>query len=207
LSCPSADARRLELPSHDQTAPERLGNGLDLELRGDYAFGDDVDQCSERCGHAHAVDRLDVALVEPRMVKAEDVRNGGHPPESGRHRHVQLRRHHVREIVEGQCGRVAEDALWLVLPVPRPELPDHEVGPGWRRKLRQAVHASRFADPVSGPHLIRMDAVLVPGLPRLARGKEAPLGLRRIVEFTERRDIAWHAIKPKLICGSIASIA
>ena len=118
LSCPGADTRCLQLPSHDQTAPERLVNGLNLELRSGYALCDDVNQRSERRGHAHAVDRLDVALVKPRMVQAEDVRNGGHPPESGRHRHVQLRRHYIREIVERQRGRVAEDALWLVLPVP-----------------------------------------------------------------------------------------
>jgi hypothetical protein len=87
------------LPSHDQTAPKRLVNGLNLELRRDHAFGDDVNQRSEWRGHAHTVDRLDVSLAEPRMAQTEHVRNGGHPPESGRHRHVQLLWHHVGEVV------------------------------------------------------------------------------------------------------------
>ena len=46
LPCTSADARCLKLPSHYQTAPERLVDGLDLELRCDHSLGDDVD---ERC--------------------------------------------------------------------------------------------------------------------------------------------------------------
>lgn len=50
MSCPSADGRRLELPSHDQTAPERLVDGLDQELGSDRAFGDDVNQRSHRRG-------------------------------------------------------------------------------------------------------------------------------------------------------------
>src|SRR5262245_3649560 len=68
LSCPSADVHCLELPSHDQTSPESLVDGLNLELRGDHAFGDDVDERSDRRGDAYAVDRLDVSLVEPPMT-------------------------------------------------------------------------------------------------------------------------------------------
>jgi hypothetical protein len=204
LSCPSADARCLKLPSYDQTAPKRLVDGLDLELRSDRARRNDVNERSERRGHAHAVDCLNVSRDEPRVVQAEHVRNGGHPPESGRHRHVQLRRHQVGEVVQRQRGRVAKNPLWLVLPVPRPELPDHQVGPGWRRKLRQPVHAACLTDPVSGPNLIRVDAVLVPGVERLAGGKKAALGLRRLVELPECDGIAWHAIKPQMILGIIA---
>jgi hypothetical protein len=73
---------------------------LDLELLSDRAFRNDVNERSERRGHAHAVDRLEVSLAESRVVQAEHVRDGGHPPESGRHRHVQFRRHHVGEIVQ-----------------------------------------------------------------------------------------------------------
>jgi hypothetical protein len=58
------------LPPHDQTAPERLVNRLHLELLSGHTFSDDVNQRSERRGHAHAVDRLDVSLAEPRMVEA-----------------------------------------------------------------------------------------------------------------------------------------
>jgi hypothetical protein len=38
-----------------------------------------------------------------------------------------------------QSSRVTEDPLWRVLSIPRPELPDHDVGPGWYRKLRQRL--------------------------------------------------------------------
>jgi hypothetical protein len=113
------------LPSYDQTAPKGLVDGLDLELWSDRARSNDVNERSERRGHAHAVNCLNVSRAEPRVVQAEHVRNCGHPPKPGGHRHVQLRRHHVGEIMERQGGRVAEDPLWLVLSVPRPELPDH----------------------------------------------------------------------------------
>jgi hypothetical protein len=63
--------RCLELPSHDQTSPESLVDGLNLELRGDHAFGDDVDERSDRRGDAYAVDGLDVSLVEPPMAEKE----------------------------------------------------------------------------------------------------------------------------------------
>src|SRR4051812_43591904 len=71
LSCSSADPRGLELPSHDQTAPQRLVDGLDLQLQSDRGLRNDVDDRTERRGHAHAVDRLDVAFGEPRVVQAE----------------------------------------------------------------------------------------------------------------------------------------
>jgi hypothetical protein len=106
------------LPSHDQTAPECLIDGLDLEVGGDHAFGNDVNERSERRRHAGGVDCLDLSVGEPRMAQAEHIRNGGHPPEPGRHRHVQLRRHHVGKIVQRQRSRVAEYALRLALPVP-----------------------------------------------------------------------------------------
>jgi hypothetical protein len=53
------------LSPHDQTAPERLVGGLNLELLRDHALADDVKERSERRGHAHTVDRLDVSLAEP----------------------------------------------------------------------------------------------------------------------------------------------
>jgi hypothetical protein len=36
------------LPSHDQTTPERLADCLDLKFLRDHAFGDDVDERSQR---------------------------------------------------------------------------------------------------------------------------------------------------------------
>lgn len=93
-------------------------DGLDLELGGDDAFDDDVDECSDGRRHTHAVDRLDVPIVEPRVVQPENVGNGGHSPKPWRHRHVQFRRHDVGEVVQCQRSRVTEDPLWFVLPIP-----------------------------------------------------------------------------------------
>jgi hypothetical protein len=101
--------------------------------------------------------------------------------------------------VEGQGSRVAEDPLWLALSVPRPELPHHEIRPGWRRKLRQPVHAACLTDPVARPYLIRVDAVLVTGLSRLTGCKKPALVVCRLVESAESGCIARHAIKPKMI--------
>jgi len=181
-----------------------LIDGLDLQLRGDHAFGNDVNQRSDRRRHAHASDRLDVSRAEPRVVQPEYVRNGGHPPEPGRHRHVQLRRHDVGKVVQCQRRRVTENPLWLVLTISRPELPDHEVGPGRRRELRQAVHTACFANPVTGSNLVRVDAVVVPSFAGLAGGKKPALGLGGVIELPECSGIAWHAIKPKMILGIIA---
>ena len=74
------------------------------------SFADDVDQRSQWRGHAYAVNSLDLSLVELGVVQTQYVRNGRHPPEPGRHRHIQLRRHHVGEIV--QCHKVAGMRLW-----------------------------------------------------------------------------------------------
>ena len=49
------------------------------------------------------------------------------------------------------------------------------------------------------PNLIWVDAVLVAGVSRLAGGRKAALGVRRLVESAERGCIAWHAIKPQMI--------
>jgi SnoaL-like domain len=91
LTCTSADTRCLKLLSHDQTTPERLVDCLDLKFLRDHAFGDDVDERSQRRGHAHPVDRLDFSFVEPRVVQAENGGDGRHPPEPWRHCHIQLR--------------------------------------------------------------------------------------------------------------------
>ena len=52
----------VQLAMRDRSASERLVNSLNLELRGNHAFGNDVNQRSDRRGHAHAVNRLDVSL-------------------------------------------------------------------------------------------------------------------------------------------------
>lgn len=186
------------MPSQDQTTSKRLVDGLYLQLRSDRALGNDVDDRTEGCGDAHAVDCLDVASAEPRMAEAEHVGNGSHPSEPGRHRHIQLRRHHVGKIVQCQRSRIAEHPLGLILSVPRPELPDHEVGPGRARELRQPVDTACFANPVAGSHLVRVDAVHVPRIAGLAGGEKPALSLGRLVELPERGSVARQAIKPQM---------
>jgi hypothetical protein len=141
------------------------------------------------------------------MMQPEHLGEGSHSAESGRYGHVQLRRHHVRKFVQREGGRVTEDALWLTVAVPRPELPDHEVRSRGRWKLRQSVDAARLAYPVAGPDLIRVDAVRIAGLPSLAGRKESALWQCGVVQFSLCSDIARHAIKPQMILGSIAYIA
>jgi len=57
------------LPSQDQAASKRLVDGLYLQLRSDRALGNDVDDRTQRRGHAHAVDCLDVAFAQPAVVQ------------------------------------------------------------------------------------------------------------------------------------------
>jgi hypothetical protein len=187
---------RLELPAHNETAPQRLVDGLDLKVWRERVVGDDVEERPQRCGHADAVNRLNVSFVESCMVQPEHRRDGSHPSKSGRHGHVQLRRHHVGQIVHGQRGSVAVHTLRLALPIPRPKLPDHEVRPGRGWELRQPVHTPSLADPVAGAHLVGVDAVVVASVARLAGGKETALGFRRFVELSECNWVTWHAIKP-----------
>lgn len=186
----------LKLLTHNQTAPQRLVDGLDLEVGRKRVLADDVDERSQRRRHAGAVDRLNVSFVKPRMVQPENRRNGSHPSKSGRHGHVQLCRHRVGQIVQRQRGRVAVDALRLALPVSRPKLPDHQVRPGRRRKLRQPVHTSGFTDPIARAHLVGMDTVVIASVARLAGRKEAALGFGRFVEPSKRACVTWHAINP-----------
>jgi len=133
------------------------------------------------------------------MMQPEHLGEGSHSAEPGRHGYIQLRWHHVRKLVQRKGGRVTKHALWLIVAVPRPEVPDHKVRSRSRWKLRQSVDAARLADPVAGPDLIRVDAVSVAGLPSLAGRKESPLRQRGVVEFSLCGGIAWHAIKPQMI--------
>jgi hypothetical protein len=195
------------LPSHDETAPERLIDGLDEKFRRDDPFGDHVNESPQGRRDTDAVDGLDVFSAQPGVAEAKYGGDRGHPPESGRYRHVKFRRHHVRQFMQCQRSRVTKNALGFVPSIPRPQLPHDEVGPRRRGKLRQAVDTALFADPVSGAHLIRVDAIVVSGLPCLAGGKKAALSLDGLVELAGRGGITRHAIKPKMISGNIAYFA
>jgi hypothetical protein len=47
-------------------------------------------------------------------------------------------------------------------------------------------------------HLVRVDAVHVPGVAGLAGGKKAALSLGRLVKLPERSSVARQAIKPQM---------
>jgi hypothetical protein len=129
LSRARADLRSLELPSRDQPPPNRLREGLDLQLRRDRTVDDHVNERSQWRGDTHVVNGSDVRLAESGVMQAERSRNRGHPLEAWRDRHVQLRRHRIGEFVQCQRRRVAEHTLGLVLPIAGPKLPDDQIRP------------------------------------------------------------------------------
>src|SRR5260370_41413109 len=100
--------------TNDQGGGKGLIDGLDLQFRCDRAFNNHVDERSRRRGHSNAVDGFNIALGETSAMETENVGNGGHPLEARWNRHVQLRRHRVRQLGQSQRGRVAEYPLWPI---------------------------------------------------------------------------------------------
>jgi hypothetical protein len=59
LSRACTDSRHLQLPPYDQSTAGRLVNGLDQQLLGNGAFGDDIEQCSQSREHRQPSEPLD----------------------------------------------------------------------------------------------------------------------------------------------------
>jgi hypothetical protein len=87
------------LAARDHSAPECLINCLDLQFLGDCAFRNDIEQRPDRRRHANAINRLNVSAAQPRTMEPEHFRDRRHSAEARGHRHMQLRRHHVGELV------------------------------------------------------------------------------------------------------------
>ena len=112
-----ADRGSRQTLTPDEPSPDSFFDRLQLVLLGKAAFGDDVGEGAKWGGDADSSDRRDVGRVEATPVQAQRVRGGRHSLKSRRHRHVQLRRHDVRQLVQRQCGRVTVDALRLAVAV------------------------------------------------------------------------------------------
>ena len=78
------------------------------------------------------------------------------------------------------------NSLYLFLPIPGPERPEHKIGPIRRRKQRQAVATAVFPDPVPGLHMVGMRIFCKSGRLGLLRGEEALLLLGEIKEPPRR---------------------
>jgi hypothetical protein len=165
------------LSLRDYSSTKCFVNGLDDQFLRDGVFCDDIQQRPHRRRHANAVNRLNVSVTQLRPMKPQSIRERRHSAEAGRHRHVQLRRHHVGEFVEAQSRRVTEHALRFVLPIPRPELPHHQIRARRQWELGQPIDASRFTNPIVRPDVIRVNVVPVSGLACLPR-REIPALMR-----------------------------
>ena len=116
---PGARAHRgtLNLPTPDEATAQGFIDGLGLELGCKFTFDNDVDERSQRSGDADSVDGFHVTPGQPRPMQSEHLRDRRHALETRRDRHVQLRRHGVRQFVECQGRRVTEHPLRLILAV------------------------------------------------------------------------------------------
>lgn len=141
LSSPDAYLGSLQMPEHDEAAPDGLIDSLQLHFRCDHTVDDHVNERSQRRRDANAVDGFDIRLAEVGTMQTKHSRNCGHPLEACRDSHVQLRRHRVGQFVQRQRGRVAEHTLRAILTVAGPKLPDNQVRPRRKRILRQTVEA------------------------------------------------------------------
>ena len=183
LSSSPARLHLRELPRHNESSLESLSKSLDLQIRGKPVIRDDVDERAERRRHTHAVGHLDVVVSEPAAMEAQHSRDGRHPLESRRNRHVELRRHDIGERVEGERCVMTERALRLSTTIVSPELPQHQIRPGGQGESRKPVDTSVLADPVAVAHMTRVRVISVAGQPGLARGEETALSLGDLVEL------------------------
>jgi hypothetical protein len=175
LSRSPARAHDVELSWYNESPPNGLSDGLDLQLTRQLVLHDHIDERAEGRRHADALDRLDVVLGEPTAVQAQRPRNSRHPLEARWNRHVELRWHDVRQLMERQRCAVTVGTLRLPAAVVGPELPEHEIGSGCQGEAGQTVDAAMRADPVAGPDVVGVRVVRVAGRLRLAGCEEAPL--------------------------------
>jgi len=117
LASASAHLDGFELLATDQATTEGLIDSLSLQLGRKVSLDNHVDECSQGGSNVNPVDRVDVALGQARSVQPEHFRDRRHALKTGRDRHMQLRRHRVRQFVQCQCRRVTEHPLQLILAV------------------------------------------------------------------------------------------
>lgn len=107
----------LDLPTPDEAATQGFIDGLRLDLGCKRTLDNDVDERSQRSGDTNAVDGFDITRGQSRAMQPKPFRDRRHPLKSRRHRHIELCRHRVRQLVECQRRCVTEDPLGLILAV------------------------------------------------------------------------------------------
>ena len=115
-------------------------------------------------------------------MQHQDAGNLAVPTEMGGHRHVELGRIDIRELVETQGGLVTVNSFGHLVPIPRPKRPLHQVGMFGQREQGQPVYPPMFPDPVPDLHVVRMGVLGEAGSLRLLRREEALLGLGNLEE-------------------------
>ena len=88
--------------------------------------------------------------------------------------------------MEAQRRLMTVNPLYLFLPIPGPERPEHKIGPIRRREQRQMVDAAVFPGPVPGLHMVGMRIFGESGRLGLLRSEEALLLLGEIEEPPRR---------------------
>ena len=95
---------------------------------------------------------------------------------------MQLRRVDVGKLVQTQSGLVAEHPLDLLIPVPRPQRPQRQVGMFRLRKPGQPVDAAVLPDPVPHLHMVRVSVLREARALRLLGREKALLCLGDVVK-------------------------
>jgi hypothetical protein len=124
----------------------------------------------------------DVALRKISEMQDEHAGDFTISPEASRYRHVQLRWHYVREIVEAQSSLMAVDPLGDLSPIPGPERPKHQVRALASRKARQPIDSPMLTNPITGLNVIRVSILRKPRSFSLLRRKVTLLPFRYLVE-------------------------
>ena|SRR3984957_609805 len=101
-----------------------------------------------------------------------------------------------------ESGVMAVGAFRHFLPILGPEIPEHQIGAFWSRKIGEAVDPAVLTNPVSGVHMVGVRLLGKPPPRGLLGGEESLLGLGYFMEpsggFFVR---SWHYIFPQLSWG------
>jgi len=107
----------LDLLTPDEAAAQGFIDGLRLDLGCKRTLDNDVDERSQRSGDTNAVDGFDITRGQSRAMQPKPFRDRRHPLKTRRHRHIELCRHRVRQLVERERRCVTEHPLGLILAV------------------------------------------------------------------------------------------
>jgi hypothetical protein len=143
-----------DLPSSDLAGMVRFGECRAEILNGCGFRCGNVQQSAERRRHGHAVKNLNFACREVGHVQDQGLGNSCTSAKRAGDRHVNPRRHHIGEFVQRESSLVAVDALRFVLPIARPEPPQHQVRSRREWIQSETEDSTVLSDPVANVHMI-----------------------------------------------------